>query len=145
VSPTQAEAFEKVDLIRLDEPRELTPAERALLDFLIAPRDCPELDELVARAKGVGYCACGCPSVTLGSDAPPLSPELMERLRTKDDRKGALEIRAEEDEAFGRQLEVTLHVLEGELIELEIWGAEADGELVTELPRVEHLRHYRGH
>jgi hypothetical protein len=144
VSPTQEEAGQNVELIPFDEPRDLTRHERGLLDFLIAPLNCAELDELVARAKGVGYCSCGCPSVTLASDAPPLSAELMSHLRG-DDQALPLEIRAEEDESTGRQLEVTLHVLEGELIELEIWGAEADGELVTELPSLEHLSYCRGH
>ena len=96
MSPKQWEAAENAKLVPLEHPRQLTDAERSLLDFLIGPLDCEELAEQVARAQVVGRCTCGCPSVTLHSGAPPMPAEVMERLTRATGRDDALETTADE-------------------------------------------------
>jgi hypothetical protein len=143
MSPKQYEAAENAKLVPLDRPRQLTDAERTLLDFLIAPLDCRQLAEQIARAQVFGRCTCGCPSVTLGSDAPSVPTEVVSHLARGTGREGVFEITADATGAYAGELQVTLHVALGEVVELEVWGANQDGELVTELPAVAVLTHRR--
>jgi hypothetical protein len=143
MSPKQWEAAENAKLVPLERPRQLTGAERSLLDLLIAPLDCEELAEQVAHAQVVGRCTCGCPSVTLHSDAPPVPAAVMEPLTRGTGRDDVLEITASETSDYAGELQVTLHVSFGDVVELEVWGADKEGELVTEVPAVDVLTHRR--
>jgi hypothetical protein len=143
MTPKQYEAAENAKLVPLERPRSLSRGERALLEFLVSPLDCTELSEQIARAQVVGRCTCGCPSITLRSKAPPVPPEVMARLTRGTGREDVLEITADSTSNRGSELQVTLHLSFGEVVELEVWGAHEDGELVTELPSVEALAHRR--
>jgi hypothetical protein len=115
--------------IALDAPRPLTAHERTLAEFLIEPVATPALREQLARARVSGTCSCGCPSVTLESDAPPAAPGA-----------GLVVHTAWTTRADGRDVEVSLHTLDGALVELEVWVGWDGGEVTTDLPPVADLR-----
>jgi len=104
----------------LPQPRSLTSKERALLDVLLSsPRARDELREQVKSVQVVAACWCGCPSVNLAVD--PGAP----RAEYPDDEqlpRGVVTITAWQRKSRWPWTEVTLHIIEGELFELEIWG-----------------------
>jgi hypothetical protein len=69
----------------------------------------------------VGVCSC-CPSITFVSDGPSMPGA------------GPLEIAAYGRNRSGKEIRVTLHVVDGRIDELEIWGGERDGIGKTDLP-----------
>jgi hypothetical protein len=107
--------------VPLARPRALTQKERALIDILLAgPLGKPELRRQAASARVVGVCSCGCPSVHLEVDpsAPraTFTPE-----EAPFGRADGVLITAWQEKSRGAT-EVTLHVLDGRLSELEIWA-----------------------
>ena len=112
------------ELIPLDRPRALTDKEGALIAFLLS-------------ARVVGVCNCGCPSVTLEVD-PSVPAATYRAEETPLGRTDAVPLTAYQEKSRG-STEVTLHVLNGRLFELEIW-AHAHGIR----PRVDpaKLEHY---
>jgi hypothetical protein len=64
------------------EPRPLTPAERSILDLLLAHEfdGAAELREQVATARVVGRCDCGCPTVYIEPSPGTRSSEVRTRL-----------------------------------------------------------------
>lgn len=104
----------------LPQPRPLTSKECALLDFLLSsPRASDVLREQAKSVQVVGNCWCGCPSVQLAVD--PAGP----RARCTPDEEqqiGVVTIDAWQRKSRWPWTQVTLHVIEGELFELEIWS-----------------------
>ena len=120
------------------EPRPLSPEERALLDALVEPLGREELAEQVARAEVVAHCSCGCRSVGLRSDGLELAPDVVMRL-TDMGRDDVLHVRAWAFNDADREIEITLHVGDGTVKELEIWCSDG-GEIITEVPLAGSLR-----
>jgi hypothetical protein len=87
----------------------------------------PALTAQVERAQVIATCSCGCPSVALRSDAPPLDGDL----RT---------IAATAVAPDGRELDVNLHLVYRRLEELEVWAGTWGGDPATELPDPATLR-----
>lgn len=108
--------------IPLQEPRPLDEAERGLLDFLVAgPRGRPELRAQAVSAQAVGRCSCGCPSVyvAVDADAPPLASK-----------PSYYSLTAWGRNADGEDVQATLHVVDGQLEELELFaGREGPAQL----------------
>jgi hypothetical protein len=108
----KVEASDLVQLVPLETPRPLTGKERALLEFLLSgPLGRDELRAQVETALVWSQCSCGCPSVGLAT-----GPSLR-RARYR----SPLKITAYQPKTR-TWTEVTLHVIEGRLNELEIWG-----------------------
>jgi hypothetical protein len=126
------------ELVPLDEPRPLTGPERTLLEALVEPLAREELAQQIARAQVVAHCSCGCRSIGLRSDGPELAPAVVMQL-TDLGRDDVLHVRAWATDDAGREVEVTLHVGDGTLKELEIWCSDG-GEIITELPVAGSLR-----
>lgn len=108
-------------LVPLGEPRPLTPREQALIDYLLdGPLGRAELREQAKAARVVSSCSCGCPSV--GLDIDPVAPTAhFRRDETPLGRTDWVPITAFQQKAKG-ETEVTLHVVEGRLHELEVWA-----------------------
>ena len=107
------------NLVALPDPRALTAAERALLGRLVAFADVPELTAQVDTARVVSTCDCGCASVGLRTDAPPV-PENVVAQRSATGRPDWFAV-----SAAGRGgVSVVLHVLSGFVGELEIYAGE---------------------
>ena len=66
-----------VETILYDEPRPLTPEERALVVRLVEESSFPELREQLDTVRAIGHCSCGCPSVELDTDGPAIPPDAM--------------------------------------------------------------------
>ena len=99
--------------VPLAEPRPLTAQERALLDYLLdGPLGRAELRRQAETARVVGLCSCGCASVWLGVDPAT----------ARADYDAAWVSIAAAQRAASGNTEVTLHVVEGHLHELEIWA-----------------------
>jgi hypothetical protein len=114
--------------VPLEEPRPLGEVERHLLDFLLAgPRGRPELRAQAGSAEVVAGCSCGCPSVWLSvdPDAPTATIDASYYSLTAWGRNPA-----------GEEVQVTAHVLDGRLDELELWAGR---EGPTQLPAVSAL------
>jgi hypothetical protein len=115
----------------IPERRELSPAERRLLEWLLA-NGTPEASFYVAQLpllKVVSRCACGCPSIDLVAGG-----------------KGSRTIGASTiiADAMGRSPEgalvgVSVHVREGEISELEVYSPDGEAEVFT-LPKPEMLK-----
>lgn len=130
----------------LPEPRQLTAAEQALLDRLVAHADCAELTAQAASARVTAVCECGCPSVLLTTDAPALSRATMLRLSAfgRDDWFAIDYTRygdeTETDPSTGAavlpMLQVIVHVTGGSLHELEIFAGEG---VAVDLPSPDEL------
>ena len=73
-------------------------------------------------------CACGCPSVGLERDAPPAATPAGWY---------TLVARAVDEEIC---TDVILHVMDGTVLELEIWTVADDGEIGTSIPAPAALR-----
>jgi hypothetical protein len=106
------------ELALLDQPRPLTPIERALVDFLLEPPYGD--DQLRAQAPTaivIGVCSCGCASAFLGVDsAAPMS------VAAEWTPGGPHDLTAYQVKSRGLGAEMTLHVSEGRPVELEIWA-----------------------
>src|SRR5437899_2153262 len=113
-------------IVPLDSPRTLTAYERTLLDFLLSgPLGRPKLREQARTAKVVGQCDCGCRSVVLEAD--PSAPSA-----TCGPNEISIKPAVVHITAYGRSpdnlvVEVTLHVIDGRIDELEIWDGESHG------------------
>src|SRR5690349_4275395 len=60
-------------------PRDLTPRERELLDFIIqASDDSHRLRRLFAHTKAIGGCPCGCETIKLTIDASAVPDDWVE-------------------------------------------------------------------
>jgi hypothetical protein len=104
--------------VLLDRPRPLTDLERALVDFLLEPPYGDDRLRAQARsAEVIGVCSCGCASVFLGVDpsAPVSEP-------TEWAPGGPNDLTAYQVKSRGLGAQVTLHVPDGRLVELEIWA-----------------------
>jgi hypothetical protein len=111
-----------VQQVPFPKSRPLTTKERALIDFLLdGPLGRAELREQAQTARVVGVCSCGCPSVYLEVDgtAPIIEFRADEPGSARSD---WVPIKAIQPKTRG-MTEVTLHVVEGRLHELEIWGS----------------------
>jgi len=122
--PTEHEPADEWDwpaaLVELVAARPLSADERALLDFLLQhPRAPDELGAQAADVRVVSECNCGCHSVGLKANrsAPP-APR-------PDDETSSLDcyfaFGAMGQSADGLDVAVNLHVVEGYMVELEIW------------------------
>jgi hypothetical protein len=59
-------------MVKLAQPRPLTPHERQLLEFVLAsPHSRDQLREQLHTTRVVSDCDCGCPSIGLQSDGQP--------------------------------------------------------------------------
>lgn len=117
---------ERVDLTEpawaiVDPPRDLTADERAVLEVLVAVIDASEADQQLTGVKVRGTCRCGCGSVRLTTDAPPVPGEvLLDRGAT---RAAHLQVTGAGRDPEGR-LAVRLHVVDGLLHELEFFAGD---------------------
>ncbi len=114
-------------MVPLAAPRELTSAERALLDALVDQTGHAGL-RTQARSAVVGStCSCGCPSIGLRVAGPPLSTVDMLRFsgHGRDDVFGV------HAHTAGVGIEVVVHVLVGRIEELEIYAGDG---VVPRLP-----------
>jgi hypothetical protein len=110
------------DRVPLREPRRLTPKEREVLDFLLAgPLGRGELRDQARTAHVAAVCSCGCPSVWLEVDPATPSARFLPDESTYG-RSDAVDITAVQRKSRG-STEVTLHVVNGRLYELEIGPA----------------------
>jgi hypothetical protein len=124
--------------VPLEQPRPLDETERGLLDFLLAgPRGRPELREQALSAQAIGRCSCGCPSVYLTVDrhAPTLVIDVSES-PTRD--PSYYSLTASGRNVDGEDVQVTLHVVDGWLEELELFAGR---EGPAQLPPRSTLRH----
>jgi hypothetical protein len=108
------------DWLPLPEPRRLTAAEQAVLDHLVAHANCPGLTAQAAALWATARCDCGCSSILLRSDAPPIPPETMTRLSPQ----GRDDWFSIDYTRWLPMLQVVLHVAMGSLHELEIFAGE---------------------
>jgi hypothetical protein len=124
-------AFVWVDL---PQPRPLGRAERDVLDALVAYASCQTLTEQAESARVTATCGCGCSSVRLCSDGPPVPAEVIRALSSidRDDYLGVSATAGGEP-----TVDVVIHVLTGVLTELELYAG--DGVRVDP-PRPEDLR-----
>src|SRR5579884_3568998 len=104
-------------------PRQLTPKERGILEFLLS-RPFPGRDQLwrqllTARVSG----DCGCRSLRLSVDR-----RVTERAQVK----RRIPIEAEGVDADGMKIHFLLHVVDGYMLELEIF--REDSKPIIELP-----------
>lgn len=103
------------------EPRPLTPEEHAVAEFLLeGPLGREALWQQLDGVKAIGRCYCGCPSVLLAvPDGAPRA--VFEPHESSNSAVGWVDLRAHVQDDWRR--EVTLHVSNGFLYELEIWEA----------------------
>jgi hypothetical protein len=133
------EDFEpRVEKIALPRPRPLTPKERALIDFLLAgPLGRDQLRQQAETAEVDGTCGCGCPSVFLRAD-PAIPPVEFRAEETPFGRTDHVPIAAVQQKTRGRT-EVTLHVVQGRLAELEIWSGAYGMRPRVNLAKLEYM------
>lgn len=120
--------------------RRLTAAEQAVLDRLVAHAGSAPLTAQAASVRVTASCDCGCRSVRLSTDAPPLSPAAMAALsRTGRDDWFSIDCtRVLPSSATGHValFQVVVHVVGGRLHELEIFAGEG---VAVEVPGPEEL------
>ncbi len=105
----------------LARPRDLTAKERALLDFLLAgPLGKPELRAQAETARVVGVCGCGCPSVQLGVDES--TPRATFTAEEAPFGRTDVTLLAASQASPRGGTDVVLHVLDGRMVELEIYA-----------------------
>jgi hypothetical protein len=102
---------------------ELTSQEAAIIEFLISgPLGRNELRAQAAKARVVAACSCGCSSVWLEADSTAPDAVYTEA-ETPDRRTDHVGLTAYQYKTRG-STEVTLHVVNGRIFELEVWGHE---------------------
>jgi hypothetical protein len=105
------------------EARALTSGEQAIIEFLIAgPLGRDELRAQAAGARVVATCSCGCPSIWIEAEASAPDASYSEA-ETPDGRTDHIGLTAYE-RIGDETAEVTLHVVNGRMFELEVWGHE---------------------
>ena len=111
----------------LEMPRPPSEPERRLLLALSAAVGEPLLHRQVATVLVDAVCRCGCPSVRLRSEEPPVPGAAVARLsaRGRDDH---FAVEATGHGPEGQSVSIVLHVVEGRVHELEVF-AEAEGAL----------------
>jgi len=127
-------------LVDLPAPRQLKDHERALLEFVLkGPFVSDEVRAQAANVEVVGECDCGCRSVAIQT-APNSTPAPI--VHPGYPRTDWVPLTAWGRSSEGTEIEITLHVVSGRLIELEIWDAwDSDRESKGELPELATLRH----
>jgi hypothetical protein len=125
----------RVTLVPIAEPRPLSPEEQALIEFLLDhPLGRPELREQARTAQVVSSCSCGCPSVGLAVE--PSAPRAVFRAEEMPiEGTDWLPFTAFQRSSNG-ETEVTLHIVDGRLHELEIWGGSYGVRPALELERL---------
>ncbi len=103
-------------------PRLLSEAERHLAEGLAAASGIARLVRQVGQARVVGECRCGCPSVRLAVDGPVIDADTVRGL-SGSGRDDYLSVSARSP-VDDQPVEVTLHVLDGLVEELEIFAGE---------------------
>ena len=106
-------------LVELPRPRVLTQAEHALVTRLAAFANIAYLTEQVATVRVVSTCDCGCGSVGLRSERPPVPAAVVARL-SGSGRDDYFAVSA----SSGADISVVLHVVGGMVGELEIFAGE---------------------
>jgi hypothetical protein len=107
----------------LETPRVLSDGELRVIEQLAAAVDEPLLDRQVATASVVAVCRCGCSSLRLHSDEPPLPDVRVEQL-SDNDRADYFSVDALGDAADVPSVQVVLHVFQGRIHELEVFAGE---------------------
>ena len=105
--------------VDLAQPRALTAAEFAVLEALVAHAGSAPLTAQLASARVTGTCGCGCSSIRLDADGPPVPPEAMQALGGRDDYIG-VHATAPGDPP----VDTVAHVPGGRLGELEFFAGE---------------------
>jgi hypothetical protein len=123
-------------MVPLAEPRPPTPAEAAVLTALVAHTGNAALRAQVDSVTVVSTCSCGCASVGLRTDGPPLSTVDMLALSGlgRDDWFG---VRASHD-----GVDVVVHVLSGRLGELEVYAGDGIAAPLPEPARLTDVEVY---
>ncbi len=104
-----------VTLVQLENRRDPSPNERAVLERLVEFSSASvELRRQARHVEVWGRCNCGCASVGLRVAAQCVTL----------DERGIRQVTAYADAPGGPNVEVTLHVVDGALNELEIWTGE---------------------
>jgi hypothetical protein len=107
--------------VLLAEPRPFSSREEAIIDFLNSgPLGRNELREQAATARVVATCSCSCPSVWIEAD-PSAPVAVYTEAETPEGRTDHVALTAYQHKTRG-STEVTLHVVNGQMFELEIWG-----------------------
>ena len=107
----------------LDRPRVLSVEERRLVEQLAAAVDEPLLNQQVATASVTALCRCGCSSIRLHSDEPPIAPTRVAQL-SDNGRSDYFCVTATGDAADLPCVQVVLHVVRGRIEELEVFVGE---------------------
>ena len=109
--------------VPLPKPRRFTARERALVELLLdGPLGRDELRDQARTAQVTGVCTCGCPSVWLEVD--PAAPSAQfSPAESPYGSAEAVDITAVQRKKRGTT-EVTLHVVNGRMFELEIWAGD---------------------
>jgi hypothetical protein len=107
----------------LERPRVLSEEERRLIVRLATVVDEPLLHRQAATATVAAVCRCGCSSLRLDSDEPPI-PEARVVELSHNDRPDCFQVNA-----FGHardlpDVQVVLHVIQGRVYELEVFAGE---------------------
>ena len=112
-------------------PRPVSEEERAVIDLLLtSPLATAELRAQVDAAQVVGVCSCGCPSIFFDT------PKDLAAVPMPDAEMPAEIVAAGHGVGDGewRKVSVTLHIVQGRLEELEVWGGTRDGTNEGNLP-----------
>jgi hypothetical protein len=103
--------------------------ERRLMTILVAGVDEPLLSEQVRTAVVDAVCRCGCSSVRLRSDGPPIPPHRVTQL-SGSGRDDLLHVQAFSSDPATERVYVELHVVNGRVQELEVFDS-VGGESVA--------------
>ena len=112
--------------------------ERRLLTGLTAALDEPLLQRQIDTAVVTAVCRCGCSSVRLSSDAPPV-PEARVAHLSENHRPDYFSV-----DAFGRganqaTAQVILHVADGRIHELEVFAGEGVAVSLGDVTDLTHI------
>lgn len=116
----------------LPSPRDLSAAERRLLDRLVGAVGDPVLQRQVDTAAVTASCRCGCSSVRLLSEGPPVAEARMLQL-SEVDRSDHVQVDAWSSTPVHPDVHVVLHVVAGLIAELELFAGEGIAVSVAEL------------
>jgi hypothetical protein len=119
-------------MLPLPAPRPLGEEERELVDFLLAgPLGNEELRLQARTARVVSHCSCGCRSVGLSVEGPGIAAP---------GTRSWLGLAATDQSASGGRIEVTLHVVDGALDRLEVWGGRYGARPPLDIGRFQHAQ-----